>query len=99
MPECDAEHHNFEAMLGSPQDWALSGEGAANVVFTYTGHQPDLVRITPPPSRRALTTSPEIAANSGSELSPNDPLAGRQGVAHQEAKESGDAARSGAHSS
>ena len=39
-----------DRMLGTPQDWTLIGEGAANAVFTYTGEQTDLAR--PPPLSR-----------------------------------------------
>ena len=55
MPNDDAERHNFDEMLGSAENWTRSGEGAANVVLTYAGVQPDLVCNPPPLGVQAKT--------------------------------------------
>ena len=50
-------------MLGTPQDWTLLGEGAANAVFTYTGERNELARTPipvplPPLPRRSMHAVP-----------------------------------------
>lgn len=52
--------------LGSPEDWVFKGEGAANIVYSYQGTLPQLVRGgAKPAGLQAVTAASPSALGTG----------------------------------